>query len=79
MYASEYVQLQDLFTSSELERLMHRNERYESVRLKNQVTISLLIYQGFKLTKMTHLRVQDEDLEAGSIYVRSMIKTYPGH
>ena len=79
MYASEYVQLQDLFTSSELERLMHRNERYESVRLKNQVTISLLIYQGFKFTKMTHLRVQDEDLEAGSIYVRSMIKTFPGH
>jgi len=46
----EDVQLQDLYTSSELERLMQRNERFESVRLKNQVTISLLIYQGLKLT-----------------------------
>jgi site-specific recombinase XerD len=44
------IQLQDLFTSSELEQLMERKERYESVWIRNQVAISLLIYQGLRLT-----------------------------
>jgi integrase/recombinase XerD len=60
------IQLQDLFTSSELEQLMERKERYESVRIRNQVAISLLIYQGLRLTEAEQLKVQDIDLEAGT-------------
>jgi integrase/recombinase XerD len=71
------IQLQDLFTSSELEQLMERKERYESVRIRNQVAISLLIYQGLRLTEAEQLKVQDIDLEAGTIYSKGMAKTLP--
>ena len=71
------IQLQDLFTSTELEQLMERKERYESVRIRNQVAISLLIYQGLRLTEVEQLRMQDIDLEAGTVYSKGMAKTLP--
>jgi integrase/recombinase XerD len=71
------IQLQDLFTSSELEQLMERKERYERVRTRNQVAVSLLIYQGLRLVEAEQLKVQDIDLEAGTIYTRGMAKTLP--
>jgi integrase/recombinase XerD len=71
------IQLQDLFTSSELEQLMERKERYESVRTRNQVAVSLLIYQGLRLVEAEQLKVQDIDLEVGTIYTRGMAKTLP--
>jgi integrase/recombinase XerD len=71
----EDVQLQDLFTCVELEKLMHRKERFENVKIKNQVIVSLLICQGLRLTELTNLRVKDVDLEAGTIFVRGMTRT----
>jgi integrase/recombinase XerD len=62
------IQLQDLFTESELELLMDRKERYESVRIRNQVIISLLIYQALRLKEVAQLRLKDIDLEAGTVY-----------
>lgn len=65
------VQLQDLFTSNEMEKLMQRRERYPTAELRNKVVISLLIYQGLRVGEITRLRLQDIDLEAGEIYIRS--------
>jgi integrase/recombinase XerD len=73
----EDIQLQDLFTSSELEQLMDRKERYESARIRNQVAVSLLIYQGLRLTEVEQLKLQDIDLEAGTVYSKGMAKTLP--
>jgi integrase/recombinase XerD len=39
------IQLQDLFTSSELEQLMERKERYESVRIRNQKAVFVISRQ----------------------------------
>ena len=69
------VQLQDLFSSSEMEKLMQRKERFSDARLRNRVIISLLIYQGLRLTEITKLRLQDIDLEAGTVFVRAMPRT----
>ena len=66
------IQLQDLFTSIEMEKLMQRKERFEAARLRNKVIISLLIYQGLRLTEITKLRLQDVDLEAGTLFIRAM-------
>jgi len=66
------IQLQDLFTSIEMEKLMQRKERFEAARLRNRVIISLLIYQGLRLTEIARLRVKDVDPEAGSIFIRAM-------
>jgi integrase/recombinase XerD len=66
------VQLQDLFSSIEMEKLMQREERFEAAKLRNRVIVSLLIYQGLRLTEITKLRLQDVDLEAGTVFVRAM-------
>lgn len=71
------IQLQDLFTETELELLMDRKERYESVRIRNQVIVSLLIYQALRLKELAQLRLKDIDLEAGTIYTKGMAKTLP--
>ena len=71
------VQLQDLFTSQELELLMDRKERYESVRTRNQLIISLLIYQALRLKEITGLMITDINLEEGTVYIRETPKT-PG-
>ena len=68
------VQLQDLFTSQELELLMERKERYRDVRIKNQVIISLLIYQGLTTGDIVNLTLKDIDLEEGTIYLKATPK-----
>jgi len=71
------IQLQDLFTSLELAQLMERKERYESARVRNKVAVSILIYQALRLTEVEQLKVQDIDLEAGTIYTKGMAKSLP--
>jgi len=71
------VQLQDLFTSSELGQLINRKERYHIMQIRNQVIISLLIYQALRLTEIERLRMQDVDLDAGTVYTGGMVKSLP--
>jgi len=71
---SRDVQLQDLFTREELELLMERKERYRDVRIKNQVIISLLIYQGLTTGDIVNLTLKDIDLEEGTIYLKATPK-----
>jgi integrase len=66
--------LQGLFTSQELELLMDRKDRYRDVRIKNQVIISLLIYQGLTTGDIVNLTLKDIDLEEGTIYLKSTPK-----
>lgn len=61
---------QDLFTSDELEFLMSREERYPNLKLKNQVIISLLIYQGLTSGEIANMKLQHINLEEGRIYVK---------
>ena len=68
---SKPVQLQDLFIEKELESLLDRKERYESARIRNQVIISLLIYQALRQKEIINLKVQDIDLEAGIIKINA--------
>lgn len=72
---SRDVQLQDLLSVEELEGLMNRKERYSNLDYRNKVLISLLIYQGLHPGEMEMITLQDIDLGAGSIYIRSTPKT----
>jgi len=69
------IQLQDLFTVVEMEKLLQRKERFEDARLRNRVIISLLIYQGLRLSEIVKLRVKDVDLDAGTTFIRAMPRT----
>lgn len=67
---SKDIQLQDLFTSAELESLFEREERYRILRNRNQIIIGLLIYQGLTKTELCELTLVDIDLESGSVKVK---------
>ncbi len=64
------IQLQDLFTTAELEKLLDRKERYPRNKLKNQIIISLLIYQALSNGGITRIELSDVNLEAAEIYIR---------
>ncbi|TWF40346.1 integrase/recombinase XerD [Chitinophaga polysaccharea] len=68
---SRDVQLQDLFTGEELERLLDRKERYQALYYRNRVLMGLLIYQGLKPQEIAAIGIQDINLEVGSIYIKS--------
>lgn len=68
------IQFQDLFTSEELEKLMERKSRYKQLEKRNKVIISLLIYQGLSPANLTNLRIQDIDLDQGTVYIRATPK-----
>ncbi len=69
------VQLQDLFKPEELERLLERKNRYADLLIRNQVVISLLIYQGLSIREMGGLRLVDVQLTEGTIYVHGTPRT----
>ena len=68
---SRDVQLQDLFTGEELERLLERKERYQALYYRNRMLMGLLVYQGLKPQEMALLSVTDINLELGGIYIQS--------
>jgi integrase/recombinase XerD len=68
------IQLQDLFTIDELEQLLERKERYINLKTKNQVVLSLLIYQGLTTGELTRIELKDLDLEKAEIYIKSSSK-----
>jgi len=65
------IQLQDLFKTEELEQLMNRKERYKNQKYRNQILISLLIYQGLTTGEIIKIELKDIDLEKGEIYIKS--------
>lgn len=69
------IQLQDLFTTEELEKLLERKERYTLLTYRNKVMMSLLIYQALSPTEMERIETTDVNLEKGEIYIRSTHKT----
>ncbi|HYC29516.1 MAG TPA: tyrosine-type recombinase/integrase [Chitinophagaceae bacterium] len=69
------VQLQDLFTTEELEALVNRNERYANLDQRNKVLISLLIYQALTPQEMESFELTNIYLQTGSIYIKSTSKT----
>lgn len=74
---SKDIQLQDLFTTAELEKLLERKERYTLLTYRNKVMMSLLIYQGLLPTELERIEITDVNLEKGEIYIRPTHKTNP--
>lgn len=68
------IQLQDLFTVAELELLLNRKERYTGLKVRNQVILSLLIYQGITTGELVRLELKDLNTETGELYIRSSSK-----
>ncbi|MET3539071.1 tyrosine-type recombinase/integrase [Chryseobacterium limigenitum] len=65
------IQVQDLFTSEELQLLLNRENRYQFIDSRNAVVLSLLIYQGLASDEIVNLRVKNIDLDEGTVYVKA--------
>lgn len=65
------IQVQDLFSSEELQLLLTRENRYQFLDSRNSVLLSLLIYQGLTSEELTELKIKDIDLDAGTIYIKA--------
>lgn len=63
------VQLQNLFTPSELELLLTRESRYAHLETRNKVM--LMIYQGMRSEELCHLTIDNIDLDNGSVYIKA--------
>lgn len=68
---NQSVQVQDLFTSEELQLLLTRENRYQHLDTRNIVLLSLLIYQGLTSEELTRLEVKDIDMDNGTIYIKA--------
>ncbi len=69
------IQLQDLLDEGELELLLERKERYQILKNRNYVIISLLVYQGLRIRELDQLLLKDVDLEKGKIKIRKQAKS----
>ncbi|MBL7737436.1 MAG: tyrosine-type recombinase/integrase [Chitinophagaceae bacterium] len=69
------IQLQDLFTTQELDLLLDRQERYRNLDYRNRVLMSLLIYQGLHPQEIAALEVTDFNLHAAQVFIRATPKT----
>ena len=72
---SRDIQLQDLFTTEELEILLNRKERYTNLDYRNKVLSSLLIYQALHPREIENLLIENINLDGGSIYIKPTYKT----
>jgi site-specific recombinase XerD len=70
---------QDLFASDELELLLQREERYADLKQRNQVVMSLLVYQGLNSAEIANLNLRHIDFDAGRIFIRASSKISQRH
>ena len=70
----EAIQLQDFFSSAELETLMNRENRYKNLELHNKVILSFLIYQALTSAEIVRIELDDIDLDQGTVYIKGSKK-----
>jgi len=68
------VQFQDLFSPTELDVLLNRENRYQHLKTRNKIIISLLIFQALTCDELVRLNIQDIDLDNSTIYIKGSSK-----
>jgi site-specific recombinase XerD len=70
------IQLQDLISEKELESLLEPKEEPNTFLTKrNQVIMSLLVYQALRIEEIINLRITDIDLEKAQLKVNGTAQT----
>lgn len=59
------------FSPEELSLLLNREERYEMLRSRNKIIISLLIFQGLTAENICDLTLKDIQLQENLLYIKS--------
>jgi len=71
---SRDIQLQDLLDEEELASLLEKKIRFGVLRSRNLVIVSLLIYQGLRISELDNIFLKDINLENGKIKIRKVGK-----
>lgn len=66
---SKDIQLQDFFSAEELALLLQRKERYQDLKYRNKVILSLLIFQGLTTGEITRIQLHQVDLDTAEIFI----------
>jgi integrase/recombinase XerD len=69
------IQLQDLFSTAELENLLNYRERTKLLTERNKVLMSLLIYQGLTVGELEGAKISDIDLIEARIRIKATVNT----
>ena len=69
------MQLQDFLKTEQLQKLLNREERYKILEVRNQVIMSLLVYQALRVQEICQLEVENIDLKKATIYIKATAKT----
>lgn len=70
------IQLQDLFSENELQKLLEpRKERYQLLEKRNQIIMSLLVFQALKVGEIIQLTTTDINLEKAQINITGTTQT----
>jgi integrase/recombinase XerD len=66
------IELESLYTMKQMEQFLAEHEtKQKLLQRRDEVTISLLIYQGLTNTELVNIEVEDVDLEEGIIRITS--------
>ena len=70
------IQLQDLLTDKELQKLLEpRQERYQLLAKKNQIIMGFLVHQALKIGEIIQIKISDIFLEKAQINIRGTSQT----
>lgn len=64
------IQLQDLLSTAQLyELLSGQKERYNALKVRNEVLMSLLIHQALRPKELANLQISDVDLAQATVFI----------
>lgn len=69
------IQVQDLLNEKEMHNLLSRKYRYHNIKIRNDVIMSLLVYQALRVKEMVNLKVNHINLQLGQIQILETPKT----
>lgn len=68
------IQIQDLFSSIELEQILKMDELGKLLRLRNKIIVSFIIYQAALSSEIISIKLEDIDLDRGTVELSGNFK-----
>ncbi len=71
---NKQIKVDVLYSSETLENFLNDTHKDKTLQRRNQVIISLLIYQGLTVGEICNLQIEDINLEKAEVYIQSTDK-----
>ena len=72
------IQLETLYTKQELENILNTHRaKLPLTRNRDKIVLSLLVHQAITVFEIIHIKIQDIDLNKGTVNLAGCVKTQP--